>query len=141
VVHYFRDISLSKGFDRKIFRGGATEKTRPKIAPLSLSLLYQYTMYVNSGDTAPSAPRFRCPCPWDAIYGLRIYLPNFPGQKTASDVFVSSRQAATYYYMSNHRLLSSQSKQSEKFSKTPVWLQKSRSSKKATFALIMQTGY
>jgi len=38
------------------------------------------------------------------------------------------------------RLLSSQSEQSEKFSKTPDWLEKSRPFKKATFALIMQTG-
>jgi len=35
------------------------------------------------------------------------------------------------------RLLSSQSEQSEKFSKSPDWLEKSRPSKKATFALIM----
>jgi len=35
------------------------------------------------------------------------------------------------------RLLSSQSEQSEKFSKSPDWLVKSRPSKKATFALIM----
>jgi len=35
------------------------------------------------------------------------------------------------------RLLSSQSEQSEKFSKSRDWLEKSRSSKKATFALIM----
>jgi len=35
------------------------------------------------------------------------------------------------------RLLSTQSEQSEKFSKTPDWLEKSRPSKKATFVLIM----
>jgi len=35
------------------------------------------------------------------------------------------------------RLLSSQSEQSEKFSKSPDWLDKSRPSKKATFVLIM----
>jgi len=35
------------------------------------------------------------------------------------------------------RLLSSQSEQSEKFLKSPDWLEKSRSSKKATFGLIM----
>jgi len=35
------------------------------------------------------------------------------------------------------RLLSSQSKQSEKFLKTSDWLEKSRPSKKATFVLIM----
>jgi len=35
------------------------------------------------------------------------------------------------------RLLSSQSEQSEKFSKSPDWLKKSRPFKKATFALIM----
>jgi len=35
------------------------------------------------------------------------------------------------------RLLSSQSKHSEKLSKSPDWLEKSRPSKKATFALIM----
>jgi len=35
------------------------------------------------------------------------------------------------------RLLSSQSKQSEKFSKNPDWLKKSRPFKKAIFALIM----
>jgi len=35
------------------------------------------------------------------------------------------------------RLLSSQSEQSEKFSKSPDWLEKSRSSKKATFVLIV----
>jgi len=35
------------------------------------------------------------------------------------------------------RLLSSQSEQSEKFSKSSDWLEKSRRSKKATFALIM----
>jgi len=35
------------------------------------------------------------------------------------------------------RLLSSQSEQSEKFSKSPDWLEKSRLSKKATFVLIM----
>jgi len=35
------------------------------------------------------------------------------------------------------RLLSSQSEQSEKFSKSPDWLKKSRPSKKATFVLIM----
>jgi len=34
-------------------------------------------------------------------------------------------------------LLSSQSEQSEKFSQSPDWLEKSRPSKKATFALIM----
>jgi len=34
------------------------------------------------------------------------------------------------------RLLPSQSKQFEKFSKSPDWLEKSRPSKKATFALI-----
>jgi len=34
-------------------------------------------------------------------------------------------------------LLSSQSEQSEKFSKSSDWLEKSRPSKKATFALIM----
>jgi len=35
------------------------------------------------------------------------------------------------------RLLSSQSEQFEKFSKSPDWLEKSRLSKKATFVLIM----
>jgi len=35
------------------------------------------------------------------------------------------------------RLISSQSEQSEKFSKSPDWLKKSRLSKKATFVLIM----
>jgi len=35
------------------------------------------------------------------------------------------------------RLLSSQSEQSEKFSKSPDWLENSRISKKATFVLIM----
>jgi len=35
------------------------------------------------------------------------------------------------------RLLYSQSEQSEKYSKSPDWLEKSRPSKKATFALIM----
>jgi len=35
------------------------------------------------------------------------------------------------------RLLSSQLKQSEKFSKSPDWLEKSRPTKKATFVLIM----
>jgi len=35
------------------------------------------------------------------------------------------------------RLLSSQSEQSEKFSKSPDWLVKSRLFKKATFVLIM----
>jgi len=35
------------------------------------------------------------------------------------------------------RLLSSQSEQSEKFSKNPDWLEKSRPSKKATFVFIM----
>jgi len=35
------------------------------------------------------------------------------------------------------RILSSQSEQSEKFSKGPDWLKKSRPSKKATFDLIM----
>jgi len=35
------------------------------------------------------------------------------------------------------RLLSSQSEQSEKFSKSSDWLEKSRPSKKATFALSM----
>jgi len=35
------------------------------------------------------------------------------------------------------RLLSSQSEQSEKFSKSTDWLEKSRSSKKVTFVLIM----
>jgi len=35
------------------------------------------------------------------------------------------------------RLLSSQSEQSEMFSKSPEWLEKSRPSKKGTFALIM----
>jgi len=35
------------------------------------------------------------------------------------------------------RLLSSQSEQSEKLSKSPDWLEKSRSSKKAAFVLIM----
>jgi len=35
------------------------------------------------------------------------------------------------------RLLSSQSEQSEKFSKSPDWLEKSRPSKKAIFALII----
>jgi len=35
------------------------------------------------------------------------------------------------------RLLSSQSEQSEKFSKSPYWLEKSRPFKKATFVLIM----
>jgi len=35
------------------------------------------------------------------------------------------------------RLLSSQSKQSKKFSKSPDWLKKSRPPKKATFVLIM----
>jgi len=35
------------------------------------------------------------------------------------------------------RFLSSQSEQSEKFLKNPGWLEKSRLSKKATFALIM----
>jgi len=35
------------------------------------------------------------------------------------------------------QLLSSQSEQSEKFSKSPDWLENSRPSKKATFALIM----
>jgi len=34
-------------------------------------------------------------------------------------------------------LLSSQSEQSEKFSKSPDWQEKSRPSKKATFVLIM----
>jgi len=38
------------------------------------------------------------------------------------------------------RLLSGQSEQSKKFSKSPDWLEKSRFSKKATFALIMKTG-
>jgi len=35
------------------------------------------------------------------------------------------------------RLISNQSEQSEKFSKSPDWLEKSQPSKKATFALIM----
>jgi len=35
------------------------------------------------------------------------------------------------------RLLSSQSEQSEKFSKSPDWLERSRPSKKSTFVLIM----
>jgi len=35
------------------------------------------------------------------------------------------------------QILSIQSEQSEKFSKSPEWLEKSRPSKKATFALIM----
>jgi len=35
------------------------------------------------------------------------------------------------------RLFSSQSEQSEKFSKSPDWLEKSRPSKKATIVLIM----
>jgi len=35
------------------------------------------------------------------------------------------------------QLLSSQPEQSEKFSKSPDWLEKSRPSKKATFATIM----
>jgi len=35
------------------------------------------------------------------------------------------------------RLLSSQSKKSEKFSKSPDWLEKSWPSKKVTFVLIM----
>jgi len=35
------------------------------------------------------------------------------------------------------QLLSSQLEQSEKFSKSPYWLEKSRSSRKATFVLIM----
>jgi len=35
------------------------------------------------------------------------------------------------------RLLSSQSEQSEKFSQSPDWLEKSRPSKKASFVLIM----
>jgi len=35
-------------------------------------------------------------------------------------------------------LLSSQSEQSKMFSKSPDWLEKSRPSKEATFALIMQ---
>jgi len=35
------------------------------------------------------------------------------------------------------RLLSSQSEQSEKFSKSPDWLEKGRPSKKATFVLNM----
>jgi len=35
------------------------------------------------------------------------------------------------------QLLTSQSEQSKKFSKSLDWLEKSRSSKKATFALIM----
>jgi len=35
------------------------------------------------------------------------------------------------------RILSSQSEQSKKFSKNPDWLEKSRPSKKATFALIV----
>jgi len=39
------------------------------------------------------------------------------------------------------RLLSSQLEQSDKFSKSPDWLEKSRPCKKATFVLIMQTGY
>jgi len=34
-------------------------------------------------------------------------------------------------------LLSSQSEQSEKFSKSPDWLEKSRPTKKSTFVLIM----
>jgi len=38
---------------------------------------------------------------------------------------------------SEDRLLSSQLAHSEKFSKSPDWLEKSRPSKKATFALIM----
>jgi len=38
------------------------------------------------------------------------------------------------------QLLSSQSNQSEKFSKSPDWLGKSWLSKKATFVLIMYTG-
>jgi len=37
------------------------------------------------------------------------------------------------------RLLSSQSGQFEKYSKSSDWPEKSRSSKKATFVLIMQT--
>jgi len=40
----------------------------------------------------------------------------------------------------NGRLLSSQSEQSEKFSKSPEWLEKSRPSKKATFVLIIYSG-
>jgi len=35
------------------------------------------------------------------------------------------------------QLLSSQSEQSEKFSRSPDWLEKSQPSKKATFVLIM----
>jgi len=35
------------------------------------------------------------------------------------------------------RVLSNQSEQSEKFSKSPEWLEKSLPSKKATFVLIM----
>jgi len=38
------------------------------------------------------------------------------------------------------RLLSSQSEQSERSSKSSDWLEKSRPSKKATFVLIMLTG-
>jgi len=38
------------------------------------------------------------------------------------------------------RLLTSQLEQSKKFSKSPEWLEKSRSSKKATFVVIMYTG-
>jgi len=39
------------------------------------------------------------------------------------------------------RLLSSQSEQSEKFSKNPDWLEISGPSIKATFGLIIKTGY
>jgi len=38
---------------------------------------------------------------------------------------------------SEDRLLSGQSEQPEKFSKSPDWLEKSQLSKKATFGLIM----
>jgi len=41
------------------------------------------------------------------------------------------------FLLRNLHTLNMQSEQSEKFSKIPDWLEKSRPSKKATFALIM----
>jgi len=50
-------VTVPKGVGRKNSRGGgATEKTRPKIAPLSLPLLYQCHVYKSRESTAPLLP-------------------------------------------------------------------------------------
>jgi len=61
LVNSKHSASWSKGVGRKLFREGATEKW-PKIALLSLYLLYLFHVWKSRGGRGGARPPCRRPC-------------------------------------------------------------------------------